>query len=456
MSIIDPTPILPDTEELQKSVIGCCLIGGLPSTQNAAGSLPDDAFTIPEIRASWLVLKKQAEVGDPIDPILFAQAYRKEHKAMPNEALATQDLVPSAANLPYYIEALSEAHQKAVAITAADRIKTGLVNGSMDASRADADFAEMLFNPAADDAQVLTNKQIANNALDRIQQRFDDAKSGKHNALLTKLHAFDHSVDGFRQGELVLIGARPSVGKSALMVTLIRNMCIEQNIPTLVFSAEMSAQALTDRLVACLQGVSLRMIRTMKDATERDISDIFRGLEKIKKAPLRIIDGSAGLTSERIRAITQRQQRRSPAKLVFVDYAQKIRTEKKVRDRLQQVNEVSEAFQAIARRENVCLVALAQLRRDVDQRNGLPGLADFADSSQLEKDADVAMLLHRDQQEGSRSNDATLLWPKVRDGETGGTCLTFRGQFSEFCSSPADVPVHTGTRQGEFGAEVAL
>lgn len=288
------------------------------------------------------------------------------------------------------------------------------------------------FEAAAAPSKAVTGKALADLFVNDIEARFKRRTEGRRSGTPTGLHGFDSMTDGLQAGELVVIGARPSAGKTALAVSMVSNLCLTENVPTAVLSLEMSASALARRLAAAHAGVKLKSIRE-GDLTEADFRRIHSFRCKLHKAPLHIVDDRR---FERIDAALHeaaRLIRKSGVRVVVVDYAQKLKASGRHEKRTYEVAECTGRLQEFAQRHKVSVVALAQLNREPDKDKGrLPRISDLADSAQIERDADVVGLIHRPRDSEHDGREAWLIVAKQRDGEVGPVRLYFNTDFARF------------------------
>ena len=257
--------------------------------------------------------------------------------------------------------------------------------------------------------------------LDRLH--WERARAGDLLGLPTGIGCFDLATRGVHAGEIVQIGARSGVGKSAFMVQAAVENC-RQGTPVLIFSLEMTREQILRRILSAVSGVSFPRVRDPKSATDGDMSAIQYAADKVTDWPLHVVDAS-GIRIEKLVAMARLAIRRDGVKLVCVDYAQIVTADG--RDERLRVAAVSRGLTRLAKDEGVALLVLSQLSRaDRMNANKRPTMSDLRESSQLENDAHVIALLHRpwDDDEGRLSSNAELIIAKQRSGETGVFPLT--------------------------------
>ena len=264
--------------------------------------------------------------------------------------------------------------------------------------------------------------------------------------------ALDNLLSGFHPSDLVIIAARPSMGKTSLALDIARNAAVRHNVPVGIFSLEMSSEQLIDRMLAAESFVNSWKLRTGQVREEADFSRIRDALEILSKAPI-YIDDKPGNNILAMRAVARRLKRDRNIGAIIVDYLQLMSpTSTKSSDSLvQQVTEISRSLKGLARELHVPVIALSQLSRAVETRGGKPRLSDLRDSGSIEQDADVVMFIHREDKrnpESDRPNIAEILVEKHRNGPTGKCELYFDEKRATF--QPID-----SSGYGELAAEFA-
>jgi len=261
----------------------------------------------------------------------------------------------------------------------------------------------------------------------------------------------DNLLSGFHPSDLVILAARPSMGKTSLALDIARNAAVRHGVPVGIFSLEMSSEQLIDRMLAAEAFVNSWKLRTGTVRDEEDFARIRDALESLSKAPI-FIDDKPGNNILAMRAVARRLKRERGIGLLVVDYLQLMSpTSTKASDSLvQQVTEISRSLKGLARELEVPVIALSQLSRAVEQRGGKPRLSDLRDSGSIEQDADVVMFIHREDKrdpESERTNIAEILVEKHRNGPTGRVELYFDDKRSSF--QPLDTSGH-GDLANEF------
>ncbi|MDE2071581.1 MAG: replicative DNA helicase [Patescibacteria group bacterium] len=259
---------------------------------------------------------------------------------------------------------------------------------------------------------------------------------GELRGVRTGFRDLDSMLAGLQRSDLVILAARPSMGKTSLALDIARQTAIEHNTVVGIFSLEMSAQQLIDRMVAAQAKVNSWNLRTGRIHDQEDWARIRDAYDKLSGAPI-FINDEPGNTILKMRAVARRLKREHGLGLLVVDYLQlMVPSDSRASDSLvQQVTEISRSLKTLARELDVPVLALSQLSRAVEQRRGRPRLSDLRDSGSIEQDADVVMFIHREDKmsdDQSRPNIAEILVEKHRNGPVGKVELYFDEKRTTF------------------------
>ena len=260
----------------------------------------------------------------------------------------------------------------------------------------------------------------------------------------------DDRTGGFQPGNLIVIAARPSMGKSALVANIAENAALgvghaeHRPYPVVLFSLEMSESELAQRFVASQAKINGEDLRRGKVA-EHKWPKVLEGCRRLSQAPL-YIDDSSDTSVLDVRAKTRRLHHQLPdgLGLIIVDYLQLMRPEGRVENRVEQVSQISRGLKSLARELDVPLIAISQLSRAVEQRGGdkRPILSDLRESGQIEADSDLVMFIYREEyylrEESERPGEADIIIAKHRNGPVGDVVLTFHKQYPKFMNYAGD------------------
>ncbi|NBW83794.1 MAG: replicative DNA helicase [Proteobacteria bacterium] len=248
----------------------------------------------------------------------------------------------------------------------------------------------------------------------------------------------DGKLQGLQNGDLIIVAARPSMGKTALAMNIVENFILNKEIPggVLVFSLEMPAESLTTRLLASNAKIDQQKVRSAS-MNQTDLKKFMESSSKLKDLPL-YIDDSSMLSPMELRARARRIARQEPKglSLIVVDYLQLMQLPASQENRVNQISEISRSLKMLAKELNVPVIALSQLNRAVEQRpNKRPIMADLRDSGAIEQDADVILFIYRDEvynEDSEEGNKAEIIIGKQRNGPIGKINLTFLKEFTRF------------------------
>ena len=244
----------------------------------------------------------------------------------------------------------------------------------------------------------------------------------------------DNVTNGLHAGQMIVIAARPAIGKSTVGLDLARSASIKHGLTSAIFSLEMSRNEIAMRLLSAEASIALNHLRsgTMSDA---DWQKLARKMSAVSEAPL-FIDDSPNMTMMEIRAKCRRLKQRHDLRLVVIDYLQLMSSGKKVESRQQEVSEFSRALKLLAKELEVPVVAISQLNRGPEQRTDKrPMMSDLRESGSIEQDADMVILLHREdayERESPRAGEADFILAKHRNGPTANITVAFQGHYSRF------------------------
>lgn len=280
-------------------------------------------------------------------------------------------------------------------------------------------------------------------SLEEAWQRIEKLHSGDGalRGVSTGFPDLDNILAGLQRSDLVVLAARPSLGKTSLALDIARSVALKENLPVGFFSLEMSQEQVIDRMISSQAGINLWNLRTGHLSSQGEDNDFVRirdAMETLSKVPLYIDDVSSP-TVMQIRAMSRRlQAEHGDLGLVVVDYLQLIRGHENAESRVQEVSEISRSLKAMAKELNVPVLAISQLSRAVEMRSdAVPKLSDLRDSGTIEQDADVVMFIYREdkvKKNTDRKNMVDILIEKHRNGPTGRVELFFNEECVSFRS----------------------
>jgi replicative DNA helicase len=380
--------------------------------------------------------------GEPADAITVADELGKrgDLTRVGGQAYLHQLIqsVPTAANAGYYAEIV---HERAVLrrlVEAGTRIVQmgyGQGEGDIDeiVNRAQAEVYSVAEKRGGEDYHALG--ELLNETMEEIE-----AAAGRTDEFIgvpTGFIELDELTNGLHAGQMIVIAARPAVGKSTLGIDIARAAAIKHNLATAVFSLEMSRTEITMRILSAEATIQLQDLR--KGLKSQDQwNKLARIMGKISDSPL-FIDDSPNMSLMEIRAKCRRLKQQHNLKMVIIDYLQLMSSGKKVESRQQEVAEFSRALKLLAKELEVPVIAISQLNRGPEQRTDKrPQMSDLRESGSIEQDADVVILLHRDRSDPERDGEADVIVAKHRNGPTKDIVLAFQGHYSRFNNMARD------------------
>ena len=382
--------------------------------------------------------------NQPID--LLSMASRPKEKELLERAggnLYLTELlgsVPSAANAKHYAEIVQRKFMMRQLIMAAENITSLGYDEAQDMAEV-LDRAEKQIFEVSNSS--FTHKFIElKEALGEAWERLDRLHKSKDNlrGLPTGFPELDNKLSGLQKSDLIILAARPSMGKTALALDIARQTAVNHQNTVGVFSLEMSSQQLVDRMLASEARVDAWKLRTGRLSVETEFEQIRDSLDRLSKAPI-FIDDQPGSNILKMRSVARRLKSEKKLSLIIVDYLQlMIPTNARANDNMvQQVTEISRSLKTLARELDIPVLALSQLSRAVEQRGGKPRLSDLRDSGSIEQDADLVMFIHSNEDDIRDENGKMkevqrkeLIIAKHRNGPLGTATLDFHTRFNTF------------------------
>lgn len=420
------------------------LLGSVMLREGAIHDITDivtpESFYVEKNRTVYRTVLDLAASASPIDLLSVANRLKELHeleRVGGNAYLAELvSLVPSASNLKHYAEIVQKKAMMRHLIEAAGEItelgfkEADTIEDVLDA--ADKRLSEVTSSP------TMRKFIPIGDMLGEAWERFEALHGGDHTlrGVPTGFSSLDSMLAGFQKSDLIILAARPSMGKTALALDIARQTAIKYGTPVGIFSLEMSSQQLVDRMLAAEARINAWKLRTGKIDTDEEFEKIRDAMDKLGKAPI-YIDDQPATNAVVMRSVARRLKREHGIGLLIVDYLQLMTpVGARASDSLvQQVTEISRSLKTMARELEVPVLALSQLSRAVETRRGKPRLSDLRDSGSIEQDADVVMFIHRDDKMNENSdkpNIAEILVEKHRNGPVGSVELYFDERRTTF------------------------
>jgi len=394
----------------------------------------------------------------PIDVITLQQRLKDKQLLEQVGGIAylsqLQDAVPSAANLSYYLDIVREKYLLRKMIQTCTEVVGRVYDyeGDVDALLDEVERDVLRISESRSQSDALTTKELVGKAIGTIENFF--SRKGMLTGLATGYADLDRMTDGLHGSEMIVIAARPSMGKTSLAMNIVEHVALEQKLPVAVFSLEMSAEALVLRMMCSIARVNLRSIRE-GFMSESDFPKLTNAAGQLANSKL-FIDDSAGLSILQLRARARRLHQMHGVKLFVVDYLQLLHStaRRSQENRQQEISDISSGIKALAKELKVPVLVLSQLNRELERdKSRKPRLSDLRESGAIEQDADLVGLLYKPnagEDEDGNTEEAdglpvNLLIAKQRNGPTGDINLTFLKSYTRFESaakvSDEDVPM---------------
>lgn len=433
--------VMPHDEEAESSVIGAMLIDN-EAIMIASEIITGEDFYQKQLGTVYDTMVELYNEGKPVEPVILHTSLRE--KGMPEEVCGIDQIlrwmnqVPTSANIKYYAEIVSEKSVARRLIRLNEEIANTCYAGSEKLEDTLAEAEKRVFDLAQRGGgnEFVPIRQVVINVMKKI-----DAASktrGRVTGLETGFMDLDYKTSGLQPSDLVLIAARPSMGKTAFVLNLAQHMAFKRNHAVAIFSLEMSKEQLVNRMLSLESHVDAQKIRTGR-LSDEEWMNLVEGSANIANSKL-IIDDTPGISLPVMRSKCRKLKMEHDIQIVIIDYLQLMSGSNNNNNvsRQQEISDISRGLKALARELNVPVVALSQLSRAVEQRpDHRPMLSDLRESGAIEQDADVVMFLYR---EGYYNRDlseaeqrvAEVIIAKQRNGPIGTVNLLWMPELTKF------------------------
>jgi replicative DNA helicase len=431
----------PQITESEKALLGALMIRPEGMVE-AVDVISGDAFYSEKHRIIYRAMLGLWQKNEPIDveSVRAALSDQKQLEAVGGVAYLAELVgdVPAASNAKHYAEQVQKKYMLRNLIDAGEYVaELGYDEGEEleeTLDKAEKKIYEVTSTPTLSKFTSLRESlKDAWSRLEHLHEHKDELRGVR-----TGFKELDNMLAGFQKSDLIILAARPSMGKTTLALDIARLSAIQHKTTVGIFSLEMSTQQLVDRMVAAEAKVNSWNLRTGHISDQQDFAQIHDAYDRLSSAPI-YIDDQPGNTVLKMRSVARRLKRENGLDLVIVDYLQLLApTNTRASDSLvQQVTEISRSLKHLARELDVPVIALSQLSRAVEQRRGRPRLSDLRDSGSIEQDADVVMFIHREDkmsESSERNGIAEILIEKHRNGPVGKVELYFDEKRTTFTS----------------------
>ena len=437
---------LPSSEDAEKGVLCSLLLSPREVADICVLSLRPDAFYIPAHRTIYSLVLEFGAKSKPIDFVSLKQALKDRNQLEeiggPEYLSALYSFVPTAANAAYYIEIVREKYVLRRLIIAFNNLSNQCYDAQEDIRPLLDDTEKEIFAITGEHVktEIVATKDLVMATIEQIEKLYENR--GSITGIPTGFGDLDKMTLGLHPAEMIVIAARPSMGKTALAMNIAEHVAMNVGKAGAVFSLEMSSQQLVQRLLCSRAQVDLQRVRD-GFLSERDFPKLTSAAAKLAAAKM-FIDDTPGLSIMELRAKARRMKSQYDVELIVIDYLQLLRsTTRRAQDNRQlEISEISGGIKALAKELNLPIVVVAQLNRQPDTRakeGGRPRLSDLRESGSIEQDADVVGLLVRpeyyetdEDARQEKAGEAELIIAKQRNGPTGEVQLVFRKEYTRF------------------------
>jgi replicative DNA helicase len=436
---------MPSSEEAEQHVIACCLLDGTDTISRCLEArIVADSFYWPANQVLFQVILDLYQKSPPVTLEMLAEELRTRRLLEQVGGFAylmqVTGKIPTTAHAGYFIEKVREKHLLRELIKAA----TGAVEQAYSFTGGLEEFVDKV----EQELFKVTQDRVSDSAQE-IKEAIKDAntviakllmKKGELTGVTSGFKDLDAMTFGFQRQEMIIIAARPSMGKTSFALNIAEAAALpkpgKEAVPTLVFSLEMSSSQLALRMLCARSRVNMKLLRDgLVGRDGREVNALGQAAEEFKKAPI-LIDDSSALTIMEMRAKARRIYARKKLGLIIVDYLQLLNGTDPRAPREQQVAEVSRGLKAMAKELDLPVIVLSQLNRSSEKENRTPRLSDLRESGSIEQDADVVLMLSRpkdaDEKFQTAANAADLIVAKQRNGPVGDLKLTFIQEITRF------------------------
>lgn len=428
----------PQNTEAEQSVLGCLMLDNDAIIKIGDLIIPEDFYdTRHKIIYQSMLELFEKNISIDILTVSNKLEEKKSLDSISGSSYLTQLVngVPSAANVVYYANIVRKKGTLRRLIQSAGEI-TNIAFGE------DGEV-EQILDTAEQKLFAVSQKHLKQNfipisaILHETFERIDELhrEKGKLRGVPSGFVDLDKLLGGLQKSDLIILAARPAMGKTALALDIMRSVAVRSKTPVGMFSLEMSKDQLVDRLLSAESNIDFFKIRT-GHLNDDDFDKLNVGMGTLSEAPI-FIDDTAGSNIMEIRTKARRLQSEHNIGMIIVDYLQLMAGNKNTDNRVQEVSEISRSLKILARELNVPVIALSQLSRNLENRpDKVPQLSDLRESGSIEQDADVVMFIHREDmyrgKDSSRPHIAEIHVKKHRNGPTGQIDLYFDGERTSF------------------------
>lgn len=427
----------PQSLEAEQSVIGS-MIMDRDAIDAVKDTIVDEDFYHPDLKIIFKAIVELFNGNKPVDLVTLQSKLQDENVLdqlggidyLSKLAMA----VPTSAHAKHYALIVKEKSTLRKVIRASQEIVADAYDGTQDVDTVLNGAEEKIFNivQKRDSGEFSSSAELINPMLNKLELLTKN--QGKVTGIATGFMDLDYRTAGMQPSDLVLVAARPSMGKTAFAVNIVQHAAVRERKVCAMFSLEMSKEQLLNRMVCSEAMVDAQKVRT-GDLEDEDWEKISMGAVILADAPI-YVDDTPGITISDMRAKCRKLKMDKGLDLIMIDYLQLMSGNGKTQSREQEISEISRGLKALAREMSAPVIALSQLSRACESRaDHRPMLSDLRESGAIEQDADIVMFLYRDEYynpDTELKNQAELIIAKQRNGPTGTINLIWIGQYTKF------------------------
>ncbi|MDH7577351.1 MAG: replicative DNA helicase [Bacillota bacterium] len=447
MEFLDRLP--PYNLEAEQAVLGALLIAP-ESFATVAEIVKAEDFYGDGHRDLFRALRDLAEAGRPVDLVTLTEELRQrgllEKTGGASYLASLAGSVPTAANVKYYAQIVAEKGLLRTLISGCTQLAARGYEEGVESEQI-LDEAERMILDLSVRRQTRSYRAVKDLLLETLEKiEYLYRHKGEVTGLPTGFTDLDRLTSGLQPSDLILLAARPSMGKTSLGLNIAQNVALKARVPVGVFSLEMAGDQVVQRLLCAEALVDQQRLRT-GFLTEDDWPRLIRAANRLAEAPI-FIDDTPAISLLELRSKARRLKIEHQIGFLVIDYLQLMQTGRRVENRVQEISEISRFLKSLARELDIPVLALSQLSRAVEQRGDrIPLLSDLRESGSLEQDSDVVMFIYRDDYYNPHSEKkgiAEIIVAKQRNGPVGTVELAFLKEFTKFVnlekSSPPEMP----------------
>ncbi|NLD98591.1 MAG: replicative DNA helicase [Fibrobacter sp.] len=441
--------IPPQALDVEKTVLGSMLIDS-QAVVNGIELLDEECFYSGANAKIFLCIKEMFEKTIPIDILTMAEMLRKKDwlKDVGEETYLAElaESIATSANIEYYAGILREKATLRKLISVAGEITTDCFNTEIDPQEILDKAEAKIFNIS--ESRIKNKFESVGELLPKTFEDIEGYTKGNFKGILTGFKELDDMTTGLQPGDLIIVAGRPSMGKTAFVLSMTQNTAVKYKNATAIFSLEMSKASLVQRMLCSEARINMHQLRS-GTLPKRDYSKLSLAAGPLAEAPI-FIDDTPAITVLELRAKARRLKAQNNLALIIIDYLQLMGSSGKVESRQQEISIISRSLKGVAKELDVPIIALSQLSRAVEQRTGnhRPQLSDLRESGAIEQDADLVLFLYRDEvynkDDESVKGKAEIIIGKQRNGPIGTAHCAFIKDYARYENLAERVEENTG------------